>query len=247
MAKKQFLLLLFPLLIGCNENAPKRWNELIEYKNYIDSETIPFDISKLFFRTSIDTFDARFIRMTYKSRELTGLPKQYFLLKYVKSMDEFHKRRDGEDYISISKELENPNNFKIYAITTISTNKNVLSYIILIRSLNTINKIPYNSIVMFTTQSNKLSSIAEIAYGVENSEKLPPVLLAYKTGNTFLSIQNALYSDMTKDYSLLKIRSWEEFLISIGIKDEHKTVIVYTAFNIDNNGHLEFNDNVSPR
>lgn len=240
MVKKQFFLFLFPLLIGCNEKVVEQMNEMIMYKNYLESDTIPFDISKSFDKVSVDTFDARSIQKKYKLKEIEGYQKKNLLLKYAECIDEFSKVRDGDEYVSKLKEFEQVDSYKIHAVTTIIHKNSIVSYVILIRTLNTLEKIPFNCIILLNTKDNKLCSIVEIAYGIENSENLTPVLRAYKTGNAYLAITDPIYPGMTKDYSLWKVRSKEDLLIALGIKDEHKTVILYSIFYIDTTGFIKF-------
>jgi hypothetical protein len=240
MVKKIIFPLIVLLIISCKQRTVEQIDNIVSYKNYISSDSIPFNISDTVSEISLDTFDARFIRNKIKTTKIEGIQKRILLIEYAKSMDAFSRNYEGEDYHGLRVDTINQEKYELYTCGKTIRDNGVISYLVLRRVLNTLNRVPYNELILYNVKNNKLCSVVLISHGEENDKSgfSGPILKTYRIGNVFIPME--MSTDKVSNYSLWKVRSGDEFLLATGLKKQYPEWIKYSVLYIDSIGFIRF-------
>jgi len=220
-----------------------RQDNIVVYKNYLTQETIPFNLSTIFSNINLDNFDARFIHSKIKLRKIKGPIFSYLLRENIRCKEDFYKNLVGDNYRGVGMDTTH-NNYELFSCGKFSIQKDIQSYVVLMRSSNSINtlfhRIVQNTIILYNIKNNKLCSIVELSSGEENS-KNSQSSKSYLYDRCFTTtIDYKITNYLNIEHSLRNIRSWKELLLALGIKNDNGPKLKFSMFRIDTIGFIRF-------
>jgi hypothetical protein len=233
MVKNIFIILIIVCCVSCR-NKPQliRMDSTIIYKNYLQSDSIPFDISKLFDDIRCDSFDARFIHKSIKMTKLTGNAFNYLFNEHFKCYAQFNKNFSGDEYVE-----NNVTNYEeLFSCGKFSIQKGIQSLIVLLRSPHIVGGGVYNSIIMYNTKNNRLCSIVELSSGTENKET-SFVIKSYIENKCFVTTNDIGGADISAERG---VRSLKSLFSALKSEENDDQKLAYSIFRIDTIGFIRF-------
>lgn len=238
---KKIILILFVLVffVGCKRTIVERENSIVVYKNFLYIETIPFDASILFKEIELNKIDDECLsKEKHLNNQLKRACARYFLAKYKLCAEESYRNLMGADNVGYVFDTIKTS-YNIYAYGKMNHHKNVVSYIVLFQSSKDfLPKDIYSELVAFTVQNNNLQSIVVLYKGSKDPDFYQKTYYNKGLFTTLLSSNGP--SDMSYDVEWLKIRSWYEFKLKIGLESYHQHMISYSNFYLDAIGYVRF-------
>jgi len=241
MVKKTVVvvLIIFFICTGCKRTIVERENSVVVYKNFLYTETMPFDVSHLFNEIGLNVINNEsLLSEKSKKKRLTGEYARYFLRKHKLCTEEYYKNLMGSDNSGYLVDTIKTS-YDIFAYGKINQPKNIVSYFVLFQSTNTFpQKDIYSELVAFTVQNNNLQSILVLYKGSKDPDFYQKT--CYQNG-LFTTLENYNGpSDMTYNVDWINIRSWNELLLKTGLKSYHIHMLTYCNFYLDAIGYVRF-------
>ena len=247
-------LLLMLLLTGCIREEVKRADYVLQYVNYKDKVSFPFNLDEYSFQCKHDSIDIKFAQKSkmillsngkdeYLSNIYSNFTSDYFGLT-----DKSFKR----DILDISD--ENVSN-DIYCAGKAALNKHIDSYVFLILDKSRNSEYLNRSIVLVANlKKNQICSIVEMSdFSIyENSDE--NLSRTYKWEQNYLLHLN--YRQLTKkflkrqsklpDYNRYphfpdeKENKIARYFVNLRLRTFQTKTVRYTVFYIDDNGFVKF-------